>query len=82
MPILKGRTRETFEAVEREFEVLYGRYIKDQPLEEGTHRSLLMVCLAVATYRILIDEVRYFSVCTGLLALIVSGHHTAYRALS
>lgn len=39
--------------VEREFEVLYDRHIKSRQLDEGAHRSMLMCCLSIATYRVL-----------------------------
>lgn len=44
--------------MEREFEGLYDRYIKAPGLAEGEHRAMLMVCLSIATHRILSNEVR------------------------
>lgn len=42
--------------VEREFESLYVKYVRDTKLDDQAHRSMLMCCLSVATYRILNDE--------------------------
>ncbi|KAF5843701.1 hypothetical protein DUNSADRAFT_10875 [Dunaliella salina] len=52
-----GRQKEVFQQVEAEFEHLYNKYVKDKPLQPGDHRSMLMCCLAVATYRVLNDEI-------------------------
>eukprot|EP00798_Chlamydomonas_sp_ICE-L_P030810 gene30810-35841_t len=57
VPQLTGRQRIVFETVESEFEILYARYVRDKALDEGTHRAMLMACLAVATHRVLIDEI-------------------------
>jgi hypothetical protein len=42
--------------VEKEFEGLYIKYVRDKKLDDQAHRSMLMCCLSVATYRILNDE--------------------------
>lgn len=54
---LKGRQRQVFEAVEKEFEQLYDKYLKTSGLSEGEHRATLMVLLSLATYRVLNDEI-------------------------
>jgi len=54
---IMGRQKEVFQQVESEFEHLYNKYVKDKPLQPGDHRSMLMCCLSVATYRILNDEI-------------------------
>ena len=43
--------------MEREFERLYLKHIKDKQLDEYSHRTTLMVCLAAATYKVLDVEV-------------------------
>jgi len=43
--------------VESEFEALYNKYVKDKSFQPSDHRSMLMCCLSVATYRILNDEI-------------------------
>jgi hypothetical protein len=42
--------------VEKEFEGLYIKYVRDKKLDDQAHRSMLMCCLSIATYRILNDE--------------------------
>lgn len=37
--------------------MLYGKYVVGKTLDEVAHRSMLMCCLSVATYRVLNDEV-------------------------
>ncbi|GAX83293.1 hypothetical protein CEUSTIGMA_g10719.t1 [Chlamydomonas eustigma] len=53
----KGRQREVFESVEKEFEVLYERYFMGSDLKGVEHRAVLMVCLAVATHKVLSEEI-------------------------
>jgi len=53
--------------VESEFEALYNKYIKDKTLQPGDHRSLLMCCLSVATYRVLNDEIEDTKLVSALL---------------
>lgn len=43
--------------VERVFEGLYDKHIKGRGYDETAHRSMLMCCLSVATYRVLSDEI-------------------------
>jgi hypothetical protein len=49
---------QVFESIELEFEVLYQRYLVGSGLKGMEHRAMLMVCLAVATHRVLSEEVR------------------------
>ncbi|KAJ9515939.1 hypothetical protein QJQ45_016887, partial [Haematococcus lacustris] len=56
VPTFTGRQRPVFELVEQEFEGLYTKYVKGQQLDEQSQRSLMMCCLAIATYRVLNDE--------------------------
>ncbi|KAG1654521.1 hypothetical protein FOA52_008553 [Chlamydomonas sp. UWO 241] len=56
VPGLKGRQKEVFEAVEKEFEGLYIKHITGSGLKDMEHRSMLMMMLSIATYRILNDE--------------------------
>ncbi|GFH08849.1 uncharacterized protein HaLaN_03880 [Haematococcus lacustris] len=56
VPTFTGRQRPVFELVEHEFEGLYTKYVKGQQLDEQSQRSLMMCCLAIATYRVLNDE--------------------------
>lgn len=65
---------QVFEAVEREFETLYNKHLKDSGLKGMEHRSMLMMMLAIATYRILNDEVR------REVAYAQRGVHTLYGA--
>ncbi|GLI59344.1 hypothetical protein VaNZ11_001206 [Volvox africanus] len=55
-PHLKGRQKEVFEAVEREFEVLWVRHVRGKGLEGVAHRGMLMCCLAIATHKVLMYE--------------------------
>lgn len=52
-PAMKGRQKEIFVAVEREFEGLWERHVKDKGLQGTAHRGMLLCCLAVATHRVL-----------------------------
>lgn len=56
VPGLKGRQKEVFESVEREFEGLYKRHVVGSGLTGMEHRAMLMMCLAIATHRILSNE--------------------------
>jgi len=53
---IKGRQKQVFEGVEREFEALYERHILGKGLAEDAHRAMLLLCLSIATYRVLNDE--------------------------
>ncbi|KAG2455050.1 hypothetical protein HYH02_000875 [Chlamydomonas schloesseri] len=53
VPHMKGRQQEVFVAVEREFEVLWEKYIKDKNLQGTAHRGMLLCCLAIATHKVL-----------------------------
>ncbi|GLC42691.1 hypothetical protein PLESTM_001365300 [Pleodorina starrii] len=55
-PHLKGRQKEVFEAVEREFEGLWERHVRGRGLEGTAHRGMLLCCLAVATHKVLLYE--------------------------
>jgi len=57
VPGLKGRQRQVFESVEREFEGLYNKYLKQSTYKDTEHRAMLMLLLSIATYRVLNDEV-------------------------
>ncbi|EFJ40437.1 hypothetical protein VOLCADRAFT_108158 [Volvox carteri f. nagariensis] len=53
---LKGRTKEVFEAVEREFEGLWERHVRGRGLQGTPHRGMLLCCLAIATHKVLLYE--------------------------
>ncbi|KAG2440285.1 hypothetical protein HXX76_004396 [Chlamydomonas incerta] len=53
VPHMKGRQQEVFVAVEREFEVLWEKYVKDKNLQGTAHRGMLLCCLAIATHKVL-----------------------------
>eukprot|EP00955_Chlamydomonas_euryale_P087762 364323-Chlamydomonas_euryale.AAC.11 len=49
---------QVFESVEREFEGLYNKYLKQSTYKDTEHRAMLMLLLSIATYRVLNDEHR------------------------
>ncbi|GFR45696.1 hypothetical protein Agub_g7112 [Astrephomene gubernaculifera] len=53
VPHMKGRQKEVFVAVEREFETLWERHVRDKGLKGTAHRGMLLCCLAIATHRVL-----------------------------
>ncbi|KAG2483198.1 hypothetical protein HYH03_017933 [Edaphochlamys debaryana] len=53
IPHMKGRQKEIFVAVEREFEGLWERHVKGKGLTGTAHRGMLLCCLAIATHKVL-----------------------------